>query len=277
MTATGADAAVEHVDLGDVRLAYERHGADGPWIALVHGGLVGRPTWRAQLPTRTKPNLLDAGRLLCYDQRGYGASAAPGGHDVAALAGDLVRLLEALAIERTVLVCFSLGGFVALEAAVRAPERVLALALESCGEPTDALRRQLSERADALETGDSAREIELHVSRAFSARFVGAQPENVRHYAALARRADPRAVAGAFRSISAWRPSAAMAELPCPKLVINGADDPGFGPGAGRALRERLPGASQAVVSRAGHTVHLERAPGFNHLVTELVDGLALR
>jgi 3-oxoadipate enol-lactonase len=273
MAAAGVEARVDHVDLGDVRLACERHGDEGPWITLVHGGLVGRRSWRSQLPTASKPNLLRAGRLLCYDQRGYGAGTAPGGHDIATLASDLVRLLEILGIERTVLVGFSLGGFVALEAAVRTPHRVLGIALESCGEPPEQARRHYSERAEALETGDPVREIDHLARRAFSQRFREAQPENVNEYAALARRAEARTVAASFRSIASWRLSPEMAELACPKLVVSGAEDPGFGPHVGRALSERLRRASHVVVSGAGHTVHLERAPGFNHLVTELVDG----
>ena len=74
------------LDTTGAQLAYECHDSVSPWISLVHGGLVGSPSWRSQLPTKTNPNLTRAGSILCHDQRGYGASTGAGHGDFGVMA-----------------------------------------------------------------------------------------------------------------------------------------------------------------------------------------------
>jgi pimeloyl-ACP methyl ester carboxylesterase len=263
---------MELIDVGGVELAHRTDGAEGPWITLVHGGLVASYSWRFQLPGDAGPGLVEAGRVLCYDQRGYGESSRPdGGHDIAGFAGDLLRLWDELGIERTIVVGFSLGGFVALQAAVRAPHRVAGLVLESCGVVSTAAQQLFSDRADAMDAGRFDDEVALHVRRAFSAGFAEANEDDLAHYTDLARRAEPAALAETFRSIAAWTLPDEAASLTCPKLMINGAEDPGFGPAAGAALAAQLSDTRHVVIPGAGHTAHYERAAVFNQAVAELV------
>jgi pimeloyl-ACP methyl ester carboxylesterase len=260
------------IELDGVRLAYQQAGSAEPWITLVHGGLVATYSWRFQLPHDDEPGLTSAGRVLCFDQRGYGASSSPpGGYDIAGFAGDLERLWDALGVQQTFVVGFSMGGFVALEAAVRAPERIAGLVLESCGEVSAATRQLFSDRADAMDAGRFGDEVALHVRRAFSAGFADANAGDLEVYTDLARKADPRALATTFRSIAAWDLPPESSSLTCPVLMVNGEQDPGFGPDAGRALQQRLPRATQIVLPGAGHTAHYEQPAAFNRAVADFV------
>jgi len=276
-TARGAAGAAtaRTAEIGDVRLAYEVHGDAGPWITLLHGGFIGRPTWRSQVPTRTKPNLTMAGRVLSYDQRGYGASTAGDRHGIPAMAADLVGLWDALGIDRSIVVGFSMGSFVALEAAARARDRVPGLVLEGGGTIPDAARAGFSARAEALEGDTTGAVAADSIPRGFSPAFVEAQPEVMAEVVAQASQTDSRTLARTFHALAAWEPSAASLALDCPVLVISGEHDATFPPARGRELADRLPRARHVVVPGAGHTVHVERAPSFNHLVVEFADGVA--
>src|SRR5215472_3856915 len=124
------------------RLAYEAAG-DGPAVVLVHGFGLDRRMWDPQAE-----HLAAWFRVVRYDCRGFGASgpfdpAVPYTH-----AGDLVALLDHLAIGDAVLAGLSFGGRVALQAALAAPARVRGLVLLDAvldGVPWD------PESADALD------------------------------------------------------------------------------------------------------------------------------
>jgi pimeloyl-ACP methyl ester carboxylesterase len=95
-------------------------------------------------------------RAIAFDQRGFGESDHPdSGYTIDGFAADLVGLLDALDIERAVLVGHSYGTFVARCATLAAPERVAALALIGTGFSTmtpamDGLQAALRELPDPI-------------------------------------------------------------------------------------------------------------------------------
>jgi pimeloyl-ACP methyl ester carboxylesterase len=93
-----------------IRLAVRDEGS-GPAVVLCHGFPELAYSWRLQVPA-----LVAAGfRVLVPDQRGYGDSDRPAdaaAYDIHHLTGDLVGLLDALAIERAVFVGHDWGGLV---------------------------------------------------------------------------------------------------------------------------------------------------------------------
>jgi len=101
---------------------------DGMPVVLVHG-------WgcSAYLFSRNVRAIAAAGhRAIALDLVGHGLSDKPiirGRYTLDAMVGDLFGALDGLAIERAVLVGQSMGGRIALELALRAPERVRALGL----------------------------------------------------------------------------------------------------------------------------------------------------
>jgi pimeloyl-ACP methyl ester carboxylesterase len=107
----------EVVTSDGVRLAYEEAGTGSPSVLLVHGMACDRTQMRAQLA-----HLASRHRAVAVDMRGHGESDKPHGdygHEV--LGGDLLELSEALGLDRPVVMGHSLGGSVALQAAVAHP------------------------------------------------------------------------------------------------------------------------------------------------------------
>lgn len=102
--------------------------ANGPPVLLVHGWGACLYTYRYLLPA-----LARAGRrAFAVDLRGHGLSDKPRGtgrYTADALCGDLLDLLDTLELGRVDLIGHSLGGAVALQIALRSPERVRRLVL----------------------------------------------------------------------------------------------------------------------------------------------------
>lgn len=92
-----------------------------PQVVFVHAGGVDGRMWH---PLAER---LDGLRLHIPDLRGHGSTPLPPGEY--AHADDLLRMLDDLRIGRATIVGASFGGWVALQLATKAPERVKALAL----------------------------------------------------------------------------------------------------------------------------------------------------
>ena len=98
------------VHSGGVRLAVRDSGGDGPTAVLLHGLGAPQRSW-----DRVAPLLAPHFRVVTYDQRGHGASAAASDYSLDAFLADLQAVLDTLALEHPLLVGHSLGGLLAVE------------------------------------------------------------------------------------------------------------------------------------------------------------------
>ncbi|GGS72478.1 alpha/beta hydrolase [Planobispora rosea] len=111
------------IDCNGVRLAYDEAGKGSPGtpaVVFVHAGIADRRMWDHQFRALSASH-----RVIRYDWRGYGESGDAEGEF--AHHEDLLALLDALRVERAVLVGCSMGGSYAVEAALAAPGRVAGL------------------------------------------------------------------------------------------------------------------------------------------------------
>jgi len=107
---------------------YAEVAGEGPEIVLFHEGICDSRMWDPQWETLTRSH-----RVLRFDFRGYGRSPLEPGRF--ANATDVLDLVDRHNFARAALVGASLGGRVALEVALAAPERVAALVLVGSGLP----------------------------------------------------------------------------------------------------------------------------------------------
>lgn len=124
-----------------VRFHVRRLGpTDAPAALLLHGWPEDGSAWR-----RVAPLLVEAGwQVVCPDLKGMGASErARSGHDPDTLAHEMVGILDAIGIERPLVVGHDWGGVVGLALALRRPERVRGLVVVSAPYRQIDLRRSL--------------------------------------------------------------------------------------------------------------------------------------
>jgi pimeloyl-ACP methyl ester carboxylesterase len=108
------------VDANGTRLWVEATGS-GPAVLFLHGGLGDSRLWEP-----VTERLAERFRTIRYDYRHYGRSDSPGGEF--STLDDLFAVLDVLDVDRAALVGLSLGGAIALDAALARPERVWAVA-----------------------------------------------------------------------------------------------------------------------------------------------------
>src|SRR5512138_921979 len=107
-------------------LYYFAHGAElltRPPIILIHGAGGNHLYWPPQL--RRMPGE----RVFAVDMPGHGKSYGVGQHTTQDYAQNIMAFLKALKLASAALIGHSMGGGVALQAALNAPKRVVGLAL----------------------------------------------------------------------------------------------------------------------------------------------------
>jgi pimeloyl-ACP methyl ester carboxylesterase len=220
-------AQTEEIEVDGRRLAWRAIGA-GPDLLLINGYAATGEDWDPTFLWQ----LGDSHRVICPDNRGLGDSELGGGEvSVKGMAADLEALLDSLAIERLPVVGWSMGGFVAQSLAVRAPQRVAALALIATdpGGP-DSVPATPEVWARLLDHSGTPRE---QATRLISLLFPSGQAANFdRRFGAVVAAAQaklsPEAVRAQEVAMEAWhrspQPGPSAAERP-PTTIVHGRDD----------------------------------------------------
>ena len=256
----------------------DRGEGESPPVLLLHGFTGSSGAWGGEVLR----DLSSGRRLLVPDLPGHGASPVPppGRMSLEAVVDDLCGLLDVVGVETAVWVGYSMGGRVALGAAVLRPDRVERLVLESAspGLPTEEerdARRAIDERrATELERDG----VEPFVDRWMALPIFASQrdlPEPVRARE-RARRTEGSAVgwARALRELGTGRqPSfwGRLDRLTTPVLLLTGGLDEKFVSVAAR-MAERLPAATHVTIPGAGHAVHLEAPRAWLEAVRRFID-----
>lgn len=207
--------------LGSVVLPYDDVGA-GPAVMLLHAGIADRRMWTEHLGP-----ISEAGyRVIAVDLPGFG-EAIP--EQPVAPWSDVVATLDALRIERAVLVGNSFGGAVALRTAVTAPDRVTGLMLVCSPPPDMEPSRELQAAWEAEESALEAGDLDRAVAAVLDAwTLPDTAPRLRERIAGMQRRAfELQAVSGALTEAEdpLEADPDALGNLTIPALVVAGELD----------------------------------------------------
>lgn len=236
-------------------LAGERISSAGPRLAFLHGFTQTRESWRPLAEGFTEDH-----EVLLLDAPNHGESA-----DIDAGFTESAGLL-ASAVDGGTCVGYSMGGRLALQAALDHPQRIGALVLVSSTAGIDdeterAARRDADERLAA--------EIELVGTAAFlrswlaQPMFAHLRPADADLTARLGN--PPHALARSLRRCGTGAQESLwprLADLSVPVLLVCGEDDRKFTDIACR-MAASLPQAVLEIIEGAGHAPHLEQPAAF--------------
>jgi len=251
-----------------VKIAYDDTGS-GPAIVLIHGFPLDRSIWNPQ-----RDALAPRARVVRPDLRGAGESArgADGPALMEALAGDLAGLLDALAIERAIVVGHSIGSYVAFAFFRMYAERVAGFGLVA-GHPaadTPALLPGRDTLAAQLEAGDIAPAIDAYLPRYLDPASTPALRESVRDIMA---RQDARGAAALVRGMKERVASYDLLEdIAVPATIVAGASDDWIAPDALRAAAAAIPDCEFVVLDGVGHLPMLEAPDAVSAALARLVE-----
>lgn len=251
---------------GGFRLYYEDTGGQGPVVLFLHGAGGNHLSWWQQVPV-----FAEEYRCITVDQRGFGQSPdVAGGPGPTALATDALALLDHLGIAQAALVAQSMGGWAAVGAALRAPQRFWAIVLaNTVGNLTNpeiaALRQQLAAKNPPRPA--------VLAQAALGETFRKAQPVGAYLYAQInglntALTADFREQLGRLTT-----PVDRYAATRVPTMFLTSDEDELIWPELSQTVHEHVPGSRFERVSGAGHSTYFERPDVFNREVGAFLKG----
>lgn len=251
-----------------VEISYEVHGTGDPAIVLVHGWTNSRGIWGEHPRTLSRTH-----RVVALELAGHGESGA-GRREwtMDAFGEDVVAVVEQLGLEQVVLVGFSMGGGVVLEAAERLGDRVLGIVFVDTFK--DPERRLSDAEVEQMLAAIRSNWGDTTFVRAFA--FTPDAPDSLIEYVGNMMPAEPREHWFAiFPSIREWMESeseVALQRAEVPIAAINTTHPPTNVD----VIRRYAPSFTVDTISGVGHAgILLQRVAEFDARLLAIVERFA--
>ncbi len=239
---------------------------DGLPIVLGHSFLCNGAMWAGQVN-----GLADRYRLINLDFRGHGRSGPADRlftlHDAV---DDVIGVLDQLGIEKAVWCGLSIGGMVALRAAVSRPDRVDKLIIMDSDAGAERLGRRIRYRlmgfaAQRVGTGPFLNEISRLMFGASTRRD---KPELVEEWRGIFARVD---IPSTIMCLNSLINRDSMLELlqavDIPSLIMVGDEDVSLPPVVSMKIHNVLPNSKYVEIPKAGHLSALEQPEFVNKAI----------
>ena len=245
----------------------ERGLPQGTPVVFVHGFPFDHTMWEPQM--MALPNQF---RAITYDVRGHGGSdVGDGQYTIEFFVDDLIELLDHLVIEKTILCGLSMGGYIALRAYERYPQRFKALVLcDTKSEPdTNEGKVKRSATLKTVKSEGVGVFADEFVKAIFAPETFQTLPEVIESIKSTIRSNSPIGISGAALALAMRTDtSGLLSKIQVPTLILVGEHDKLTPPSASEALQRQITGSELHIIRQAGHMSNLENAPAFNkHLI----------
>jgi 3-oxoadipate enol-lactonase len=254
-----------------IRIGYDDAGS-GDVLVLIHGFPLDRTTW--EIPAAA---LAKSCRVIRPDLRGLGESARGEGPALMeTLAGDLAGLLDALGVERSIVVGHSLGTYVALAFFRMYSERVAGLGFVAghVSADTPALLPVRDLLASRLASDGMQAAIDSYLPRYFAPAFYKEHADIVAGTVALMKRQDPLAAAAIVVGIKERVGSEDLLEdIAVPTVIVAGEKDEIISAAALERTSAAIADCEFVLIPGVGHML-MDEAPA---ITTAAIERLVAR
>ena len=270
-----ARMAVSAIEGAELNVEMTGH---GPALVALHGFTGDVQTWRS-FPQAAETSFT----VVAVDLPGHGTSDSPPDSRLYTMERHvqaLAEILDRLGLERVAWLGYSLGGRIALSAAVALPERTTALVLESAspGIASEEERQQRIREDEALASWIDEAGVQRFVEYWESLPLWDSQkrlPAVIRDGLRSQRlRNNPCGLANSLRGVGTGAQPPLhdrLGEITAPALLVAGEEDQKFS-GITREMHRAIPTSRLETVPGIGHAVHLEKPEIFEHIVAGFLE-----
>jgi 3-oxoadipate enol-lactonase len=247
---------------------------ESPPIVLIHGFPFSSEMWKGQEQMLQERNL----RIITYDLRGHGRSdVGDGQYAIELLVDDLIALLDHLKITKTMLCGFSMGGYIALRAIERNPDRFNALVLCDTMSTADSNEAKVR-RANSIKLVKKegvGKFAEGFLKAVFAPKTFDTKPGVVDEIRRIIPSNSPLGICGALLALAGRTDTTeALAKIGVPTLIMVGEHDAVTPPAAAKIMHDRIPNSKLHIIENAAHMSNLENPNMFNEHLARFLDGI---
>lgn len=242
--------------------AHESQNLSRPPVILIHGAGGTHLHWPPQI--RRLPDQ----RIFALDLPGHGKSEGVGHQTIDDYAENILDFMKAIKLNSAVLVGHSMGGAIALTAAIRSPKQVSALGLVGSGAKLRVSPAILHSASNPFTFADAVQRIsDFSYSEHASARLkeLGGQKLSGTR---------PTVLYGDFLACDAFNAADQLPQISAPTLIVCGADDRMTPPKYSELLRDGILDARMEIVPGAGHMVMLEQPEAVANLLADFFNSI---
>ena len=246
-------------------LYYEVSGKEGaPWLVLSHSLACSVRMWDPQVAA-----FKDRYRILNYDMRGHGQSAAPSGaYTLDMLADDVLALMKECGVQKACFIGLSIGGMIGQTLALKnpAPFEKMVLA-DTTHTQSPEMLKSWDDRINIAKTQGMKALVPSTMERWFTPGF-RSNPE-AQKIAQIIAATPANGFAGCGEAIKKLNTTARLKDIKLPVLALTGESDAAAG--GTRYIGENVPGAKFVSIANASHIANIEQPEKFNQALREFL------
>lgn len=261
------------IPIKDIQMVYNDVGSSRITVIFLHGFPFDKSMWDGQLEY-----LKSSFRVIACDMRGFGQSTDETSHlSMDLFADDLIQFMDELNLEKATICGLSMGGYIALNAIKKFPERFSGLILcdtQCIADPPEAKERRLKAIKDIESNGvfdfndgfikkvfykDSLKNKKELVEDIRNVIFSNSEHIMKQGLLALAERSETCSI---------------LNEINVPTLILCGREDEVTPLVQSEMMQASIKNSKLQVIDKAGHMSNLEQPDAFNRHLLDFLNGI---
>jgi 3-oxoadipate enol-lactonase len=258
--------------LNDFQLSYDDVGEGNTPIICLHGFPFDKTMWQGQLDFLKSSN-----RIIACDIRGFGKSTDEKSHlSIDLFSEDLIAFMDKLNIDKAIVCGLSMGGFIALNALKRFPNRFMALILcdTQCIADTVKVKEKRYKIIDDIDVNGVTDFNEGFIKSVFHKDSLSDKKDLVEKLRAVVFANSQHIITGGLTALAERSETCStLKDINIPTLIICGREDEVTPLVQSESMNSTIRGSMLRVIDDAGHVSNLEQPDEFNkHLLNFLTD-----
>ena len=263
------------ISINRLTVSYNDYGPENaPVIIFIHGFPFNKSMWDDQIDL-----LKDNYRVVAYDIRGHGNSDA-GTDDffIELFVKDLLRFMAKLGIEKSILCGLSLGGYIALNAVLKNPDRFDGLILNDtqCIADTQEIKENRCTAIIRIMKDGVEQYADEIIKNLFASESFAEKKNIIDAVKEMIINTPKQSLCNTLHALAERKDTCEqLQEIKIPVLIMVGKEDKITPIAAAQQMHEKIRGSKLKVIQHAGHIINLENPIAFGKRLVkflELVD-----